>query len=277
MSSIKYQEENEWGGGWLYGRIAFAIVAIVNLTPRFFQTNDLFGGNDMRFSNGWFAFAKIYEISSIEALTCCFISLFGLMGVARGGKTFHVGLLLWFICNGIYITSEALNVKAYDRLLFFIALVLLVSPAYKKNLGSIYVSPMPRRLMLTVFSTLYLSTGMLKLIHEPGWLNGEALAYALNHRWHASSELALWLSTQSAVMLFGGIATVVFEITAGTLLWFERYNRLIIILGLGFHICIEAVMNVGTFGLAALSAYPILISPNALFSFLRTKSIIKNI
>lgn len=260
------QDYKDWGGGWYYTRILFSIVAITNIIPRFFMVEDLFGSNLMRFYNGWFALSKIYEINSLEALACCILSIIGLLGVARGGKTFHIGLVLWFLTNSIYLASEALNVKAYDRLLMFIGFSLFISPAYKGNLLKTYISPYPRYVMLVIFSSLYLSTGLLKLLYEPAWFTGEALTYHLNHRWHGGSYFSLWLSTQWLIMSILSISTLLFEISAGVFLWFSRLNPLLITLGILFHLGIEANMNVGVFSYAALSAYPILLQPNQLQS-----------
>jgi len=260
------QNYSQWGGGWFYTRILFSIVAITNNFPRFFMADDLFGSSIMRFQNGWFALSKIYEINTHEALACCVLSIVGLLGVARGGKTFHIGLVLWFITNSIYLTSEALNVKAYDRLLIFIGLGLFFSPAYKKNLFTTYISPYSRYIMLVIFSSLYLSTGLLKLLYEPSWFTGEALSYHLNHRWHGGTSFSLLLSTQWLIMLVLSITTLLFEISAGVFLWLKRLNPLLITLGLFFHLGIEAIMHVGSFSLVALSAYPILLHPDHLLS-----------
>jgi hypothetical protein len=257
-------ERNEWAGGWYYSRLLFGTVSLINIFPRFLKIEDLFSSSDMRFEYGWYSLGRVYEISALEAYVLCCISIAGLLGFMYGKRFFHAGLIFWLISNSIYLTSEALNIKAYDRLSFFIGLLFLISPAYKENLRSIEVSKYPRILMLILFSSLYLSTGLNKLMYEPAWLSGEALSYHLNHEWHAGSSLALWISTMPVLMRCLSIFTLVFEISAGVLIWIARCNPYILMTGVLFHAGVEMVMNVGAFGLIVLSIYPVLIHPGYL-------------
>jgi hypothetical protein len=259
--------EDEWAGGWFFARILFGAVSLLNIIPRFFMIEDLFSSNDMRFVYSWYSLGKLYEISTTEAYMLCLISMLGLLGFMYGKRFFHIGLLLWFFGNTMYLTSEALNVKAYDRLSFFIGLIFLISPAYKKNVLKITVSRYPRILMMILFSSLYLSTGLNKVMHQPAWLTGEALSHHLNHQWHSGNAIALWFSTKPIFMLFLSIFTLLFEVSVGVLIWIARCNPYILFIGLLFHLGVEVLMNVGAFGLIVLSLYPVLLDPD----YLRTQ------
>lgn len=258
----------EYAGGWHIFKFTFVIAAFLCVFPRFFQIKDIFPDIGMRFVNGYYKFAGFYEINTTEAYLLCIGILICLCCILFGGKLFHAGIIVFLTLNYIYLTSEALNIKAYDRILFFMSIVLFVSPAYKKNLLTSNFYPHPRRLMLIIFSSIYLSTGILKLLYEPTWFNGQAMVYHLNHQWHAGGILALKLSTYPMLCFFFGITTILFEVFAGVFIWLPKFNPYILTVGFLFHLGIAILMNVGPFSIVALAAYPILLEPRVLKNLL---------
>lgn len=250
-----------YAGGWFYTKLLFVLSASISLSQNLRSAKDLFENPDMRFAYGLYSFSAFYEINSAEASLLCVLGFLGLVGVLFGGRLFFVGLIIWILSQVILETSEALNIKAYDRFLFFFSLVLLLSPAYKKNIRQSHDLPYARYLLMVLVSSLYISTGMLKLLHEPGWFNGQAMMFNLNHRWHGGSWIALWLSTQPLLVLCLGVFTVFFELLAGMLIWFRVFNPIIIFLGLFFHLGIYLLMDVGYFSLVVIATYPVVLCP----------------
>ncbi len=252
----------EYATGWHICKFLFVIVGIINLIPRFYNIPFLYCDECLRLTSDWYRLNDFYQISIFQANIICSTSIVGLILILRGGVWHHIGILIWLVTNITLLSSQGINIKAYDRLLIWYGIILLISPAYKKNLLTIQVLKFPRYLMLILFSSLYLSTGILKLLYEPGWFDGSAMMYHLNHRLHAGGGLALWLSTQNYLLVPLGILTVFFECSAGVLLWIRAFNPYVLIVGVVFHVGIELLMNVGTFTLVVLAAYPILFEPS---------------
>ena len=251
----------EWAGGWQGTRILWAMVALFAHMPRIRGIDDAYAAQDMVFSTGIYKLAEYVVLTPPVARTCWALGVVGLACVLWGGRAFRPGLMLWFVGAWTLLGNEAINIKAHDRLMTWMAFALFLSPAGERGLCKKWRSPAPRWLLLVIFCSIYLSTGLTKLAHEPAWWNGEALSYHLLHRYHAGGAIAAWVSGQMWITLPLGWFTLFAETCFAFLVLFRRTNPVAIGMVFCLHLGIQALMSVGSFNLVAISAYPVLLHP----------------
>jgi hypothetical protein len=104
-----------------------------------------------------------------------------------------------------------------------------------------------QRLLQLQFAQIYCFAGLWKLSHAD-WTNGAVFARSLSSRW--ATDLGLWLSGWLPPIgaRLGALTTILFELTAGFLLFVPRARRGMILLGLAFHLGIQATLQVGFLG-----------------------------
>ena len=252
----------QWAGGWALTRWLWVFAAVLCLGPRAWGIGDVYGAEDMVFTSFFpLDLASRFPLDARGAWGLWALGLTGIGCVAWGGRLFHVGILVWAVGNWGLLGQEALNCKAYDRLLTWVALALLMSPAWERGLTAKWRSPLARLVLVNIYCAAYGSTGILKLIYEPTWWTGEVLAYHLLHPWFGGKLLGVYLSDQLWLTAFMGWWTVIFEAVFPFLVWFKRLNPFLLALGFSFHVGLLFLMDVGPFLFVAVSAYPVLLHP----------------
>jgi hypothetical protein len=253
-----------WAGGWTLTRWLWCLGAVLCLGPRALGIGDAYGAADMVFTSRTPLYlASWFYLDERGAWALWLLGMLGIGLVARGGRAFYPGWALWLVGNWTLLAQEALNVKAYDRLLFWVAVALLFSPAGERDLTSKYRSPFARYVLLVVYCACYGSTGILKLLYEPTWFTGEVLAFHLLHPWFGSKPLGIWISGHLWLTAFMGWWTVLFEAAFPFLIWFKRVSPFLLGIGFCFHLGLLFLMDVGPFMFCAISAYPALVHPEA--------------
>lgn len=261
MSALDRLFRPQWAGGWAATRGLWAVVALLTWVPRGFNIPDAYAAPDMAFAFPPFYLANHYILTQPTAYGIWAALLAGCGLVLWGGRLTRPGLLLWGVSAWTLLAAEAINVKAYDRLLTWMALALLFSPAAERGLAQKHRAPTARWFLMLVYCALYGSTGWLKALEEPGWLTGETLAYHLIEPDFGGKPLGVLLSTQRWLVAPMGWWAVITECTFPLLIWFRRTNPWILLaLGL-MHLGIYTLMNVGTFSWVALAGYPVLLHP----------------
>lgn len=252
----------EWAGGWAAMRVLFVVAAAWGHLPRVLAVPDVYAAEDMVFTAGIYRLAEYVTFTPTTAYGLWTTATLGLAFVLWGGRLAKPGVILWLFGAGALLAEEALNVKAHDRLLFYLAIGLLLSPVGERGLHAKWRSPAARWYLLVVFCALYGSTGMLKLLYEPGWWDGTALPAHLVHRTFGRGHaLAAWVSGQTWITAPMGWWTVAFEVGFPFLVWFRRTNYWVLAAGAAFHLGIFVLMDVGAFSLVAVAAYPALLHP----------------
>jgi hypothetical protein len=252
----------EWAGGWVVARYLWVFAALLEHGWRMTAIKDAYAASDMVFASGMFRVAEYLTITTTMGYLLWALSIIGLFFVAYGGRLFRPGLLLWFVAAWLLMGNEALNVKAHDRLLTWVAIGLFISPAGERGLENKYRSPIGRYFLLIAFCAIYGSTGLAKHLHEPSWwVDGEVLAYHLLNYHHGGNMLAVWFSGQSWLVWIMAVVTVLFEVSFPFLIWFRRLNPWVLLIGALFHCGTLFLMDVGPFAFVSLSAYPVLLHP----------------
>ena len=251
-----------WAGGWAGTRVLFALSGLLWLATRAPWLADAYAAPDMVFSTGPFYLNDHWIINLRIAWGVWILAAIGLLGVIRGGWAMRPGLVAWMAGNGVLLAAEALDLKAYDRLSYWIALGVLLSPANERELTQKWRSPVARWFLLVAFAGLYGSTGWLKILEEPRWWTGEVLAHHLVELPYSRGAFPAWVSAHAWLTAPMSWHTLLFEAGFPFLCWWRRTNPWILLLGVGMHIGILALMNVGPFSFIALSAYPALLDPD---------------
>jgi hypothetical protein len=123
----------------------------------------------------------------------------------------------------------------------------------------------PRKLALLQLCVVYTATGLQKLV-STSWtpLDGFSALYQILQSPHwarfpdlvvdAGGALRLPLAVLTAV-------TIVWEVSFVVVLWKWRWRPLYAVIGVGIHLGILVLMEVGIFSVASLALYPVLFSP----------------
>jgi len=250
-----------WAGGWECMRWAWLLAAFLTHAPRVRFIPDSYAAQDMVFTRGFMAVADYVVLDPPAGYLLWAIGILGLVMVAVGGRWTKPGAVVFLIGAYTLASHEALNTKAYDRLLVWETLALLFSPIGERNLTQKWRSPIGRWLMLIVFMAIYGSTGWLKMLDEPHWFDGTALAYHLVDLHFGNSALGAWLSQHLWLTLGMGLFTIAFEAFFPILVLVRRTNPWLLVAGFLFHMGIMSLMNVGTFSFVAVAVYPVLLHP----------------
>jgi hypothetical protein len=262
MKALERLYAPEWAGGWTLSRWLFVLVALMTQLPRAGGMGDVYGVTDMVFSNPPFYLADYWIMSLTSAWTVWGLSLLGLGMLAWGGRLAKPGMLVWLTFSWLLLANEALNIKAYDRVLTWVALGLLLGPIGERRLSEKARSPYGRWYMLVAFCALYGSTGWLKLMMATdGWMSGDVLAYHLVHQHFGLQTVGIWLSDKPLLMMPMSWFTLAFEAGFVFLIWSRRTNPWLLLAGIGLHAGIYLTMNVGPFSFVSLIAYPVLLHP----------------
>jgi hypothetical protein len=252
----------EWAGGWVAFRWLWLLAAFLTHAPRVRFIPDSYAAQDMVFTRGFMAVADYVVLDAPAGYLLWAIGMLGLVFVGIGGRWTKPGALLFLFGAYTLASHEALNTKAYDRLLVWETMALLLSPIGERNLTSKWRSPFGRWVMLIVFMAIYGSTGFLKMLDEPAWFDGTALAYHLVDLHFGATPLGSWMSQHLWLTLAMGIFTIVFEAGFPILVMIRRTNPWILLAGFTFHMGVMGVMHVGTFSFVATAAYPVLLHPD---------------
>jgi len=155
--------------------------------------------------------------------------------------------------------------RAIDRILRTGLLILLFSKADQafslRRVQSQPIPAWPAQLIRYFLVLVYLSSGLAKLIQQPGWLSFSAdppllrimidpMAGDLNPYFWAQFP---WL------FRLGGFVTIAFELMSPLLL--TRHAHKLAAFGVLMHIGIAITMNLGMFSWGMLSFYPLFLAP----------------
>ncbi len=163
---------------------------------------------------------------------------------------------LWGYCYAL----DGINERTIHSVVLVVMAILLFSPCQlqlsldarraraRGRPSRLEACAFTTRLLQLEFAHIYFFSGIAKMMN-PEWVNGTVTARLFNSRF--ATELAQSLSgtVPDELLRLGGLGTILFEVTAGFLLFVPWARPWVIILGLGFHASIQLLLYVGTFGL----------------------------
>ncbi len=253
----------QWAGGWAAARVALALGLLFAHIPRFRFIEDAYAASDMVFSKAPFHLADYIVWTPPTAYGLWGAGIAGALLLLWGGRLAKPGLLLFLITAGLLLVAEAFNIKAYDRVMLWMSIGLLLGPIGERDLVDKERSPVGRYWLLLFYGFLYLSTGYWKAVQDDlMWFTGDVLAYHLVDNWFGGSALGAWISGQRWLYLPMQWFTIVFELAFPFAILWRRTNVAILVMGVLLHLGIWSTMNVGPFSFVALCGYPVLLHPD---------------
>lgn len=254
--------EPQWAVGWAWARVLWVVAATTQYGLDVLAIGDVWGTDDMLFTSGSYRLAEVVVVTPGWAAVWWASIMASIAVVAWGGRATKAGLVAFLFTAGSWLAWEAVNVKAHDRLLFFITLTMLMSPVDERGLVHKKRSPFARWTMVLMFCAAYGATGFHKAFGEPTWwTDGSVLAHHLVRPFHGEHAFGVWLSTQWWLLPILTITAVLWECAFPFLIWFKRANVPLLLFGLVFHASLTLWMDVGPFALVAWTAYPVLLHP----------------
>jgi hypothetical protein len=250
-----------WAGGWTVARVLFALAILESHLLRIPSVLNALAAPTLNLSSGPAAQFDHVVLGSVGAWAVWGAGLLGGIGLLYGGRFAKPGLLLWAVAYAALLVCLGLNVRAPERLLVWITMVMLASPMGERGLVEKARSPAARWMVMIVLCSLYGSTGWMKLLEEPGWWTGEALAYDLVDRHHAGGIIAAWLSGQALLCRLMSWFTMLFETSFPFLVGFSALTPWLLAAGIGMHLGIGLLMDVGPLGLVCMAMYPVVLAP----------------
>ncbi len=251
-----------WAGGWAISRILFALAVLDLQVGRFPSVRNALAAPSLVLSSGPARVADQVLLGGGAAWSLWVAGILGVGALLFGGRLAKPGLLLWFASHTVLLVSLGLNVRAPERLIVFVVFALLLGPIGERALSQKARSPVGRWFLMLVFGALYGSTGAMKLLEEPAWWTGDALPYDLVDRHHAGGAFAAWLSGQPALCFLLGWGTILFEAGFPFLIGFVAVAPYLLLAGVGMHVTVGMLMDVGPLGTVAMAMYPVLLDPD---------------
>ena len=239
----------------------FALAALLTQLARFANVRDALAAPSIVFATGPFRVADHVLLSPSAAWALWGVGTLGLVGLLAGGRAARPGLWVWALAYAALVVALGLNVRVPERFMVWAVLALSLGPIDARGLLRRECSPFGRLYLLVVYGSLYLSTGLMKLLEEPGWRDGHALAYDLVDRFHTGGPLAVFVSAHPTLTLAASLYTLAFEVGFVFLVVWRRTNAWVLLAGVGMHFGIGLLMDVGPLGIMAVSLYPVLLDP----------------
>jgi len=244
--------------GWAWFRVLFAVAGLMTWLPRGTHVVETYSSAGIPLVAGHVKITNwvIWSPPSAWFLYLLLVLSLLLVGV---GRLRRVGLVSFVVASCALMFAEGLNMKAYDRLLFWQAVMLFLSPG--AGSGRHAGSPGARYALLLVYCGMYGSTGWNKILGEPRWWSGLPLQYDFVHRNFGGLPLGVWLSDKAYLVAPMSWATLIWEGGFPVFIWFKRLVPLVLATGALFHLFILFTLDANTFSYVAVAAYPVLLSP----------------
>jgi len=244
--------------GWGFCRFLFGLAMLAIWLPRGVHFEERYTTAGAMLQGTPTQISDVFMLSPGTGWVVYGLLLLG-AGMIIQGRFVRLGTVLCVTALVVLCQEERLNYKGYDRLMFWQGLILLMAPG--RIDGEKTAVPVARYALTILFMGMYGSTGWYKILDEPAWQDGTALASHMVERNYGLMPLGVWAATQKWIMVPMSWATLVFE-GGFPLLWLIRWVRpWLLLLGLGFHLGILFMMNVPNFTWASLVAYPLLLNP----------------
>ena len=253
MIALKHETHR----GWAWFRVLFAFAALLTWVPRGPHVVETYSSEGIPLLAGHVKITNLVIWSPTTAWFLYALLIASLLCVGIG-RLRRVGLVGFVVSSCALMFAEGLNMKAYDRLLFWQAVMLFLSPG--AGSGRTSGPPAARYAMLLVYCGLYGSTGWNKILGEPRWWSGLPLQYDFVHRQFGGLPLGVWLSDKAFLVAPMSWATLIWEGGFPLLIWFKRLAPIVLAVGAVFHLLILFTLDANTFSFVAVAAYPVLLN-----------------
>jgi hypothetical protein len=120
-------------------------------------------------------------------------------------------------------------------------------------------APWAQRMIQFELALLYFTSFWWKMKGDT-WPNGTALYYVMHLHSLSRFPVPGWIQ-YPVILKAGSWFTLALEFGLGVLIWFRPFRYPLLLLGLGFHLCLEYAFNIPMFQWDILTAYVLFIDP----------------
>lgn len=238
-------------------RIGLGLVLLCDVLPKWRHVVELYSSAGVPLP----VFPEtIYEppaLGAVGTIVVYMLLVYALFAVMIGFKT-RVSLLVAFV---LFTWLAWLDFPGTYKKYSVIAQHLLVMMAFTRSHAAWSIDAMldrekttrsqlspvwPRTLMCALLSFIYFGAVVTK-IRLADFGTGDLMTFSLlDVRW-GGGRLGLWLATMPALMMVLSYLTVLFELSAVTLLWVSQVRRWMLLLAIGFHASLGITLHIGIF------------------------------
>jgi len=163
--------------------------------------------------------------------------------------------IIIFIISLNYISLLYLATNNGDKLLnfFVFTLIFVDENAIKTQVGWILNKATAFLLKINICGVYFLN-GYGKIL-KPSWWDGSFMAQVWNLDYYINSHLVPQWFSNPTVCLVTSWLVIIFELGFPFLIWYRRFRRWLVPIGLIFHIFIAAFLSLPDFGLTMAAAY----------------------
>ncbi len=246
--------------GWPVFRALFALSGLLTWLPRAAHLEETYSSAGIVVAAGRVPLSE-WVVWSPGTAWAIYAGLVGGLLLVGAGRLVRPGLALFVVGSLALMFAEGLNMKAYDRLMFWQAVALFLAPAAgaRPQEGL----PVARYTLTLTYCGLYGMTGWNKILEEPAWWRGVPLAYDFIERNFGLKPMGAFLSAWPWLLAPMCWLTLIFEASFPLLIWLRRAQPWLLGLAACFHAVTVMTLHVNTFGLVAVAAYPALLHPES--------------
>jgi len=251
----------------VYFRAFLALFTVGFFLPRLPHLRELYTERVLHVPHPWIArFGGVPELPLWAVWILVIGLLVCLIGFAAGfqARKLHL-LILLLLCY--LLGFDVSTVRGYGALAFYQWLVCLCLPYDRlcDERGGVLRAPRwGLRLVMLLFSSVYVFSVFAKTIGGEGWFDGKTLYYTLRGHDYGSFLVSAWFPVSLGVARVFGWMTLASEGFIGFGLWHRRTRSLAVLMCIGMHTAMALTMRVSIlFHLLMLGHLPLFLAPRA--------------
>jgi hypothetical protein len=155
---------------WPGTRCLWAVAALATWLPRSTTVAEVYAGGETVLPS---PVGTLTPLDPLVAWAHLAVLLVGVL-VVLAGRRARLGLTLFLLASGSLLLHEGLNIKAYDRLLAWQALILLCAPGGGR--GDRVGAPFAQVALALLYASLYGANGWFKALSGAAWWDGPSEA-----------------------------------------------------------------------------------------------------
>lgn len=211
--------------------------------------------NFMTMAWRWSILGWIHSDSVFAAVHAGYVAILALLALGAGGRV--LGRLLGLAAFMLHVSFIHANIGAVygvDLIFtFFLFFFVLVDDRARQGTLASWLASTGYRMAQIQLCVIYGFSGLEKL-KGALWWKGEAIWNVVGNPQLARFDFT-WLSYLPVVLVLVAYLTLFWEVYFPALVWVPRLRVPMLLLGVGFHLSIAAMMNIFFFGLIMITTY----------------------
>lgn len=209
----------------------------------------------------WTILGWVRSESVFAAVHAVYVLILALLALGVGGRIAGRVLgLLAFLLHVSFIHANVGAIYGVDLIFtFFLFFFVFVDDRARKGTLASWLASTGFRMAQIQLCVIYAFSGLEKL-KGALWWKGEAIWNVVGNPQLARFDFT-WLSSLPVVLVLVAYLTLFWEVYFPALIWMARLRVPMLLLGVGFHLSIAAMMNIFFFGLIMITTYVLFLKP----------------